>query len=394
MAGLHHRSLPASRPCGVARLVGSAAALLAMAMLAPPADAQRFDQPPWDQIDLRMRGLPPESMPTPPAETLASMAIDDDLMAAVQSLDSDDFATREQASARLREDEPHRMQIYALLARDVLSAEQRYRLLQVVREQLVNMPRGAIGIEMDQPRMWGGRAAGPLEIKINNVLAGFPAERFLQVGDRILAIDGRPLFVQDDLRDLVQAKKPGETVAISVRRARTDDNGAPVRDANGQPVTDVLTLDVPLGSAEQLDIRPNANVSNPPSNVQRLRAMEAGAIAAAYAQKPELIAIKGGAEQMAQRSGGAGGGVDDLLAGPIAIDADEFDLVEQYPAIERLRIQRALMNNANAEKIRANWARELQELRNLASQPNLTPQQRLFLKRVAERYMQLMNEVD
>lgn len=301
-------------------------------------------------------------------EQLKNIAIDADVLEIVRLLDSDDYTTREKATDQLRKDEARRMQLYALLAGDSITPEQRYRLLQIVRDQLINTPRGAMGIEME-PQPWGMRGAGPLEIKIMNLVPGFPAERVLQVGDRIVAIDAQPLFTQDDLRDHVQLKRPGDTIKVTLKRPKVDENGKMLRDANNDPVMDVLVLEVPLGSADALD-RQRRDLMGP-SRVQTQRRVEADEIMYAFSPQPKAIPIKGGAAKMTHQ-----------------------DNIDNHPAIVNLRMQQEMFGDRNGEQakiMRDMWQRQLIDLQQMANHPGLSPKEREEMRRIAERFAQLMN---
>ena len=342
-----------------------------------PDRPRNFDQPPLSGISVSQTADPPFTR-----EELKSIAIDGDLLASVQLLDSDDYPAREKATAQLRQDETRRIQMYALLSRDTLTPEQRYRLLRIVRDQLINMPRGAIGIQMERlPMMWGGNNGAPLEIKISDVIGGFPAERLLQVGDRILALDGQPLFNEEELRERVQSKRPGDKVSITIKRAKVDENGKALHDADGLPVTETLTLDVPLGSAEKLDSRRDLNTG--PSAVQNRRRIEADAIAYAFALQPLTIAIKGGAARLAHGpAAGSGGG-----------NGDEDSDIDRDPTIVMLREEQAMLDQMSpqqAQNRREQWQRRLAELQMLATYPGLSPQDRDRNRRVLDRYLQLL----
>jgi hypothetical protein len=302
-------------------------------------------------------------------EDLANVSVDGDVLDAVRLLDSDDYAVREQATAQLLADRDRRVQLYALLAVGSISTEQRYRLLEVVREQLVNAPRGALGVQMEQQFLGRG---GPIEIKIVDLIAGLPAERALQVGDRIVAIDGNPLFSQDDLQSRIQAKGPGDVLSVTVKRPKVDDNGKIVKDEQDDPVVEVLTFDLRLGPAELLDKRNRQQGLNVRVNrIESERRRNAEAITFTYAPNPRVIRINGNVERL------AGG-----------------DEIDRHPVIETLRMQMELLDQVNddqARMIQDSWRRELANLREMARHPAFSADERELFRRVADRYMQVMN---
>ena len=54
--------------------------------------------------------------------------------------------------------------------------------------------------------------------QIQEVMKGSPAEGALQPGDIVIAAEGQPVATSSDLVSLIQAKKPGESVTLRVRR--------------------------------------------------------------------------------------------------------------------------------------------------------------------------------
>src|ERR1043165_1917174 len=99
------------------------------------------------------------AMPSP--EELKQVKVDPALRALVQQLEDPSFAAREEATRKLIEASPDRMQLYAILRPGSdITPEQRYRLLAALRENLVKSPRGAIGISMQpvQPMAMNGRS--------------------------------------------------------------------------------------------------------------------------------------------------------------------------------------------------------------------------------------------
>ncbi len=303
-----------------------------------------------------LESVTPESgeLVLPSAEELERVRIQPALVELVEQLGSDTYETRELALARLLNGDQSKMQIYAALHQLPLSAEQRHRLLEVVRQRLVNLPRGAVGISM-QPVPKEGSTE--LEIRVVELLPGLPAERVLQIGDLITKLDGRPLYTQNDLVNRVQTKMPGDTVSMSVRRAERDEQGQVVLDKDERPVYRVIDVELMLGSADLL-----ANPSGRPmqeSPVLRRRRLEADGVAARYAPKPVPIAIRNG-------------GMGSFATGSVRVGSD---LVDRHEAIQSLLRQKQVVNSANQAmqiEIRSAWARQLLRLIEQAEDPALS----------------------
>lgn len=334
-------------------------------ILATPAFAQRdFRRMQRDDPLLTIDQIgPPFNL-----DELRDVSVEPAVLELVQKLDSPDFKEREAATEVLRTSDQWRMQMYALLAGETLTVEQRCRLLQVIRAQLVNMPRGALGIEMAPQQLVRG---GPIEIRIVDLIPGLPAERVLQVGDRIVAIDNQPLLVEDDLQSRVQSKRPGDSVAVTIRRAKVDDNGKVIRDQAGEPVTEVLNLQIALGSAEVLE-RQNRNLATVSQRVRNARRIEADAVTYAFAPRPQVVGLPSG-QRMAGRD----------------------DPLDQHPVILNLLVQMEMINDRNPEQVammREIWRRQLSDLKVLAQDPSLSADERQRMQRVAERFWELMNE--
>lgn len=363
-----HRSriVPPSSTSPAPRTSVIAAGLsMALALSTAPRDASA-------QIELRLQLQDPFTVVdqlAPPInrEQLRKIAVESEVMTLVSRLDSEEYAEREAATELLRANEDWRMQMYALLSGESLTVEQRCRVLQIVRDQLVNIPRGALGIEM-APIMAG--LGGPMEIRIVDLIPGLPAEHVLQVGDRITEIDDQPLFVQEDLQSRVQTKRPGDTVKVTVKRAKQDDNGRVIKDANEEPVTEVLHLEIALGSAEVLD-RQQRNLRVMSNRVQNARRIEAESITYAFAPVPLQVHVEGGMRQ-----------------------ASQSDPIDQHPAIINLMVQQEMINDRNPDQVRMMremWRRQLADLIDLSNHPALDQDERARMREVAARFMELMN---
>jgi len=181
-------------------------------------------------------------------EVLDAVKISPKVRAAVAALDSSQFTERSDASRALTDASVPPEQLFAVLDRDQLSTEQRERLLAAVREKVVALPRGALGIRM-QP---SGDPQRP-GVEIIMLLPGMPASAVLKVGDRIEEIDGKPIANSNDLVDLIQSRLPGDTVKLRVARPERDERGRPRLDGQGGFVEQRLHVDMQLTTAADLD---------------------------------------------------------------------------------------------------------------------------------------------
>jgi hypothetical protein len=328
------------------------------------------------------------AMPDP--TQLKNVKIDPTLRAVVHQLEDPSFEVREQATKKLIEMAPDKMQLYAMLAPGSdLSPEQRYRLLAALREHLLKSPRGAVGISMEPVQQMMG---GPLEIRVTDLLPGLPAERVLKVNDRITHVDDQPLFAYDDLQFRVQCKRPGDKVALIIKRPRTELEAPPAgREANHQPQFDVMRIELELGSAELLrefnEARAaqfNQALPQLPQRVETMRLAEAKAADQNLAPKPRPIAITGNSPLVAS---GASGMVE------FGLDPD----VESHPVVREILRYRKLINSGEItpqqqQALRDQWEKELIELYRQTQSRLLTADQREYLNSVIERCADLMQE--
>jgi hypothetical protein len=176
--------------------------------------------------------------------------------------------------------------------------------------------------------------------------------------------------MQEDLQSRVQSKRPGDMVAVSVKRAQVDENGRVLRDANNEPVTEIMRLEFALGSAELLNEqrRDLRVVSN---SVQTARRIEADAITHAFAPQPVVVTVPGGTQGMSHQN-------------PI----------DQHPAIVNLLVQQDMLSGRNldhARMMRDVWRQQLADLIDLSNHPGLTDDERARMRRVAERFTEIMN---
>lgn len=329
------------------------------------------------------------SMPT--AEQLQGVRIDPSLRSCVGQLDDPSFATREQATNRLMDDSTDRLQLYAMLSRADLAAEQRYRLLNVLRERLTKTPRGALGISTNPFPMVQQGPGGQPGIRVEDLIPGLPAEHVLRIGDRITHIDSRPVMQMSDLQFIVQCKRPGEKVQLNIQRPQVDADGKFIMDANNQPVLDPMQVEIELGSAERLKEFNSAigrGQSMQPSPVEAMRLAEAGEAQRKFSPVPQPIAVRGGPMALVAataQAAGANGSIENC-------DDPEID---QEPLIQNLIMQRKLIADGrlnDSRPLRDAWKNQLRILIEQVTQPDLSDKDREYLKRVIDRYADLMRD--
>ena len=156
-----------------------------------------------------------------------------------------------------------------MLARRQLAAEQRHRLLAVVRDRLLNRPRGAVGIKVSQRFL-------PGTIVVEELLPELPARKVLEVGDRITHLEGRPLQNWQEFVYAVQSKLPGSRIIVTVDRLVTNGERADrLHDEAKEPEFESLDVVLELGSANLLR-DPNTGLpqSGGPVMIQRRKEAE------------------------------------------------------------------------------------------------------------------------
>ena len=310
-------------------------------------------------------------------------------------LDDPSFAVRENATRVLTDQSTEIGQLYGLLANGGLTAEQSYRLLDIVRNRLLNAPRGAIGIRMDLgPMIWRGIGGGmgpeapgengPIEIRIAELLPGLPAERILQIGDRIVKVDGRDLNSSEDLLNYVQARKPGEKVNLTIRRARVDERGEIVLNQQNLVIFDTMEIQLPLGSADLLRLTPG-QAQAAPSLVERERQRLARDAAAEFSPRARGIQIQG------QDTVSFGS----LRPGAAIESAEPSDpMIDRYWAVQSIMQDRQMIRDGRRQDtpaLRNHWNQQLRDLIDLSQRPERLPSEREFLRRVVDRFAQLMS---
>lgn len=307
----------------------------------------------------------------PPAERLERIEIDPRLRELVSRLNAPEFDVRQRATAEIADGRYPREQIYAMLARDELSIEQRHRLLTVLQETVLNAPRGAVGISMREHRA----NDGGIEVLVTDLLPGLPAEQVMRIGDRIRAINGRDVESQRDLINRVQVRRPGDTVTMSVRRPKLDPMGREIVDDEGRTEFEMLEIDLTLGSAELL-VNPVTGQPQTNSNIELLRRQEVIAAERRFGSSAREIKVDGEWPEVASSA-------------VTALD----ELVENHPAVRVIREHRRMIAEGRLVKnqtIRQHWQLLLTEVKSRLTDPDLSPDTQQYLERVVQRVAQLI----
>lgn len=305
---------------------------------------------------------------------LATVPIDPGTLALVVDLDAADYQRREIVTRRLLGEDVPITQLYAVLAQAALNAEQRYRLLDVLRERLVNTPRGALGIGM-QPGFAMFPANGePMEIKVERLIEGLPAREVLRINDRIQRINGQVLRNGNDLRKIVESHKPGERLTLTILRPRTNEHDEPVL-VDDRAVYDTIDVEIVLGSAELLGEPTMAD-----SQIRTERRIKAQQAAMQFAPPARQVVT-----QPAERTLP----LDEDLLLSAYIDAD--------PDVQQILNDRRSLRNGNqavTASLHRRWQATRHRLEAWSREPGLSPDVREFRRRVAERYAELIIPVD
>lgn len=306
----------------------------------------------------------------PPRPLLLRIPVSDEVQAAVADLDHDSWVKREAAARLLREGTFGDEELMAVLSGATLSAEQRHRLLAVLAERLSTAPRGALGIQMQ--RDFSGRPG----VLISAVIPGMPAEDVLRRDDRIMSINDRPIFDSDALVGIIQLERPGQRVRLSVERPKPPVDGVQLRRPDGEPVTDVVEVELELGSVDDLERFEPVGPAGIPMR---------GAGARVVALRAEQI------REAFDRFGPPA--VDVTIVGRRLVNAPLALDPEQHPAIETLRTYRRLIGEGVvtiSPPMRAMWSETLRDLVLQAEQPDLDEATRRYLRAVVEQYADMI----
>ncbi len=264
----------------------------------------------------------------------------------VAQLDADSFAQRQAAEEALVARRAPLSELLGVLSRPGLSAEQRQRLVGVVSRQVERIPRGALGIRMDTGRDIGRG------VVVSGFVEGMPASAVLELGDRIVEIEGAPTPTANELIGAVQRRLPGEVIRLRVFR---------IEDG----IESEKSIDLVLGSVAQLqqdDTDPFAR-QNP-----------------VLAERTRFIA------ELQLRYGSSASAV------PMAV----ADRDARHPELRRAERLAAILDSeaiADREAMRAILERRLGRLRQEASDPRRDGSERASLREAAVRYEAILREM-
>lgn len=269
-----------------------------------PAAVAALAAAPWALAQI---GPPPVIAPA--AEPATTVVADEPAPIDLNTLDglltalgSDNYQVRELASAALRQPgAPTEDQLVSLARREDISAEQRARLLNALRDRFENRPPGelaAVGIQMEE------HVAG---IRVARVFEDFPASGVLREGDVIMEIDGHDLSSARTgdksraLMSIIVEQEPGGTAPMTIVR-------------EGER----LTLDVPFGARADFQER-NGTTTDVMERAWRIRAARLGLL---DAESPAIAAEVRPADWLRSSRPLARLAGDTLLAGGSPIDEE------------------------------------------------------------------------
>lgn len=306
--------------------------------------------------------------------------IDPVLGSYIEMLEDPSYANRESASRRLLETSLDRAVLLDLVRRPGLSGEQQHRLLWIFRQQLLQTPRGAVGIRMVQDanmRVARKGVRSTLPVVIAELLPGLPAERVLEVGDEITHLNGRPLDSPQQLIMDVQTRAPGDVVHLTIQRTVYDENGRERRDENRNVVTEAMEIDLELGNADLLiDERTGLPQRGGPVDVRR--AQEATDVVRRLGPAPRQLSVRGTTEL-------------DMLDEPDDLEV----LAERHVAVRTILAERRAVDDGRimlSPQLIDRWRVQLDNLRATLREPDLSDIERVYMRHVIDRYEELMDQ--
>jgi hypothetical protein len=298
----------------------------------------------------------------PSEERLRAAVVSPEIAQLVSALESDEWVAREAASRALVAEPFADEELLALLSRGALSAESHHRLLDIVCERLATLPRGAIGIRMDL-------ADGAPGATIQSLIDDMPAKTsgLLRPGDRILALNGRPVTRTRTQFSVIQVERPGQTVRLTIEREAP--RGAPNLDRplEAHAAPEHLEIDLVLGSAEQLDRLDLAGWGGGSRSAQ-VRGAQVREARERFS--PAVLDVP-----VARRS---------------VLDPSPID---EHPELREMLFVRERVAAGDLEitpAMRAAWFQTLALLETKARDPEASEPAREFHRRVARRYAELM----
>jgi len=301
----------------------------------------------------------------------------------LERLDDPSFAVREAATEALMDRADLKGRIIGALdgwtstgePGRALSVEQRERLLMILRHHVLNAPRGAIGIRMNP----GIHEPGVECVEVAFLIPDMPAERALEVGDRILEIDGRRIRGSDDLADAVQSRLPGEEIEVRLMRIQRDAGGAAVIDRNRQPAYEELVVELELARYDELPHNDDGPIRMNP--IDRVRAEEAASYELRFATRPRPVDL------------------GELLSGPAGVGTawPSLDIEEHPLARELLANYRALLVAGEGARVPAEdferWEAGLRDLESLLDDRGIPIEDRLTISRLTTRCRDLLRRI-
>jgi len=318
----------------------------------------------------------------PPPEKLADITVDPEVRARVDALRSDDFLDRQRAMHELYTARPAPEMLAALLLQGDLDNEQRSRILTLLRELMINSPRGALGIRMEIRTLEDEENRG---IEVVDLIDGMPALHVLRVGDRISHIEDVPLNSSDDLVNLVQSRQPGDVVRLRLLRPKRTEDGGIERDANGRTRYDEVRTTIALGSSARL-IDPTLRGTTTVSPVVARRTIEWNDLVSTYAPRPIVLLPSDSIRSDAPRQ---------LFARTVPETTER--LVDEHELIRLLRGQltgvlegRFALSSALVDQ----WERTHAEIVRRSRTADLPQDEREVLVRVADRYEELLRMLE
>jgi hypothetical protein len=326
--------------------------VIAVSAVGPAAMAQ----------DIRIRSS--TAVPVAPSvpwedASLALLTADPRMEALVRGLDASSFDERRASTEALLDRSIPDAQVWLRLSRGGLSTEAHRRLLWIGQSRIMNAPRGALGIQM------AGRFGDVDGVTVTALIPNMPARKVLQPGDRIVAIDGQSISVSQQLTNIVQLKRPGETIRLTVMRGERDAEGRVVGGPDGRPLEHRLEVDMEVGSYDDLSRFGDPGMAS--TLVDTGRERQAERLAAAFPVPREALALE-------------------------RLPGEEIG-VDSHPDIAQLRAQLARPGGlGDAPAVRAILQARLSSLEAAARIPGLDPEERAWFQAVADRYRELIPE--
>ena len=186
----------------------------------------------------------------PTQEEISSTKVDAKIRQIVDQLDSPAFARREEAAKQLVAENISRRQICKILSENDLSLEQRHRLVNYLRHDLLTTPHAAIGI---------GVRSSSSNIIVDNLIENLPATEVLELGDQIISLDGLAINQWTQFYQSISSRKPGDKVTLTIKRSFEPDEKNDSRELEVRE----LDFDIILGSDEYLLKRDGTKQVNP-----------------------------------------------------------------------------------------------------------------------------------